>query len=106
MRVSLNQDEILEAVFEYVTSKLSLPADVGGEITFIAGRSPRGVSAEVELSYPTASTSPSKWVAAADDKSDQPVDDVPTATTEDQSEPKAEGEQVPVSVPSANNIFG
>jgi hypothetical protein len=51
MRVTLNQDEIFEAVSDYLRDKLNLDKTASIEISFTAGRGPKGYTADVEITY-------------------------------------------------------
>lgn len=52
MRVTLNQDELFEAISSHLKDKLNLDATASIEISFTAGRSPKGYTADVDITYP------------------------------------------------------
>ena len=52
MRVILDQNEIFQAITDYVRSKWKLEQATTVEISLTAGRSPKGYSADVEITYP------------------------------------------------------
>lgn len=66
MRVTLNQDEIFEAVSDYLRDKLNLDNTASIEISFTAGRGPKGYSADVEITYEKSELA-SKFTAKTDD---------------------------------------
>lgn len=66
MRVTLNQDEIFEAVSDYLRDKLNLDNTASIEISFTAGRGPKGYSADVEITYQKSELA-SKFTAKTDD---------------------------------------
>lgn len=57
MRVTLNQDELFGAIEAYLIDKLNLDNTASIEISLTAGRSPKGYTADVDITYPK-STSP------------------------------------------------
>lgn len=52
MRVTLTQDELFEAIATHLTDKLNLDSTASIEISFTAGRSPKGYTADVDITYP------------------------------------------------------
>jgi hypothetical protein len=52
MRVTLNQDELFEAISSFVSNKFSLDSAAKIEISLTAGRSPKGYTADVDITYP------------------------------------------------------
>lgn len=52
MRVTLNQDELFEAISDHLRGKLNLDKSASIEISFTAGRSPKGYTADVDITYP------------------------------------------------------
>lgn len=52
MRITLNQEELFEAVSYYLRDKLQLDAAASIEISFTAGRGPKGYTADVDITYP------------------------------------------------------
>ena len=52
MRVTLNQDELFGAITEHLRDKLNLDNTAKIEISFTAGRTPKGYTADVEITYP------------------------------------------------------
>ena len=57
MKVILDQNEIFQAITDFVRSKWRLEDAATVEINLTAGRSPRGYSADVEITYPSAQPS-------------------------------------------------
>jgi hypothetical protein len=66
MRVTLNQDEIFEAVSDYLRDKLNLDKTASIEISFTAGRGPKGYTADVEITYEKSELA-SKFTAKTED---------------------------------------
>ena len=56
MRVTLTQDELFEAISAHLIDKLNLDNTASIEISFTAGRSPKGYTAEVDITYPKSAT--------------------------------------------------
>lgn len=56
MRVTLTQDELFEAISDYMRDKMNLDNTASIEISFTAGRSPKGYTADVEITYPKSAT--------------------------------------------------
>lgn len=52
MRVTLNQDELFGAIADHLRDKLNLDNTASIEISFTAGRPPKGYTADVEITYP------------------------------------------------------
>lgn len=52
MRVTLNQDELFEAISDYLISEINLDSAADIEISLNAGRSPKGYTADVDITYP------------------------------------------------------
>lgn len=52
MRVTLNQDELFEAISNHLISRLNLDPSANIEISLTAGRSPKGYTADVDITYP------------------------------------------------------
>ena len=52
MRVTLTQDELFEAISDHLRGKLNLDDTASIEISFTAGRSPKGYTADVDITYP------------------------------------------------------
>ena len=52
MRVTLTQEELFEAISEHLRDKLNLDNTASIEISFTAGRGPKGYTADVEITYP------------------------------------------------------
>lgn len=73
MRVTLNQDEIFEAVSDYLRDKLNLDKTASIEISFTAGRGPRGYSADVEITYEKSELA-SKFTAKPEEGETQVTD--------------------------------
>ena len=72
MRVTLTQNELFEAISDYMRDKMNLDNTASIEISFNAGRSPKGYTADVEITYPTSATA-QKFIAK-DSAEDTPVD--------------------------------
>lgn len=62
MRVTLTQDELFEAISDYMRDKMNLDNTASIEISFTAGRSPKGYTADVEITYPKSATA-QKFIA-------------------------------------------
>ena len=62
MRITLNQEEIFEALGDYISKSMTLPETAQLSISLTAGRTPRGYTADVEI-LGTQATS-LKYVAA------------------------------------------
>ena len=52
MKVILNQEEIVEAISDYLRDKLNLDSTASVEMSFTAGRGSNGYSASVDITYP------------------------------------------------------
>lgn len=77
MRISLDQDEIFEALTTFLHNKMKLDANASFEISMTAGRSPKGYTADVEISYEKSEMT-SRCVARNDDTEQQ----APSETTD------------------------
>ena len=100
MRVTLTQNELFEAIASHLKGKLNLDDNATIEISFTAGRSPKGYTADVEITYPTSATA-QKFIAK-DSAEDSPVDGGGTAvaSVEVAADPTAGGAVNPT------NLFG
>lgn len=67
MRVTLNQDELFEAISNHLISKLNLDSAANIEISLTAGRSPKGYTADVDITYPKAENTLKITAKDADD---------------------------------------
>lgn len=54
MRVTLNQNELFEAISSYMSDKFNLDNTAKIEISFTAGRGPKGYTADVDITYPVS----------------------------------------------------
>ena len=72
MRVTLTQDELFEAISDYMRDKMNLDNTASIEISFTAGRSPKGYTADVEITYPKSATA-QKFIAKDSTEDDGPV---------------------------------
>ncbi len=52
MRVTLDQSELFGAITDHLRDKLNLDNTAKIEISFTAGRSPKGYTADVDITYP------------------------------------------------------
>ena len=77
MRITLNQDEIFEALGNYLSQKLFLEEDAQLSISLTAGRTPRGYTADVEVL--STHTTSSRYVAA--EEAPVPPQDTPVSET-------------------------
>lgn len=101
MRVTLTQDELFEAISDHLRGKLNLDDTASIEISFTAGRSPKGYTADVDITYPKSALAakitakPHDDEAAAADGGATTVASVAVA-----ADPTAGGAVVPA------NLFG
>lgn len=51
MKITLSQDEIFESISDYLVKKLNLKGTETIEVSLTAGRSPKGYTADVEITY-------------------------------------------------------
>lgn len=93
MRVTLNQDELFGAIADHLRDKLNLSNTASIEISFTAGRSPKGYTADVEITYPKSDLA-EKCVARPHQEAETPTSDagetpatpdVPAPTTASQA---------------------
>lgn len=102
MRVTLNQTEIFQAITDYVRSKWKLEEATTVEISLTAGRSPKGYSADVDITYPADAASN---VTTRIVDTDEP-DTVATSSEEPDTAPTTDPEAPGVTgSESAANIF-
>ena len=52
MRITLNQTELFGAITDHLRDKFKLEDTAAIEISFTAGRSPKGYTADVDITYP------------------------------------------------------
>ena len=71
MRVTLNQDELFDAVSSHLRDKLNLDNTASIEISFTAGRSPKGYTADVDITYPQSDLAAKCKARHNDDDTDQ-----------------------------------
>ncbi len=102
MQITLNQDEIHEAVDTYVRSQISVAPNQTISIDFTAGRGTNGLSATLSINSPVAaSTTRIKPVAAVSKIAiAEPDDDVPDEETPQQE--SAREDTVASKAPKAN----
>jgi hypothetical protein len=105
MRVTLNQDELFEAISTHLSDKLNLDSNAKIEISLTAGRSPKGYTADVDITYPKSEMA-SKITARNNDEDEAATITATTAgdtqTTAAPTTPDAAaGGAVPV-----DNLFG
>ena len=67
MRITLNQDELFEAIANYLILELNLGSTADIEISLTAGRSPKGYTADVDITYPKAKSTLKITAKNADD---------------------------------------
>lgn len=84
MRVTLTQDELFEAISDYMRDKMNLDNTASIEISFTAGRSPKGYTADVEITYPKSATA-QKFIAK------DSTEDAGSIVTSDTATPAVEG---------------
>lgn len=102
MRVTLTQDELFEAISSHLKDKLNLDDTASIEISFTAGRSPKGYTADVEITYPKSALA-SKFTAKAHDDVEV-ADSAPAALVDRDGDGAAEA-STPVGAIPANNLF-
>lgn len=68
MRVTLTQDELFQAISEHLRDKLNLDNTASIEISFTAGRGPKGYTADVEITYPKSELASKITAKAHDDE--------------------------------------
>lgn len=95
MRVTLTQDELFEAISDYMRDKMNLDNTASIEISFTAGRSPKGYTADVEITYPKSATA-QKFIAK------DSTEDAGPSVTSDTATPAVE---VTTAVPEVD-LFG
>jgi len=101
MRVTLTQDELFEAISDHLRGKLNLDDTASIEISFTAGRSPKGYTADVDITYPKSALA-AKITAKPHDDEAGSVDGGSTAVASDvvAADPTAGGAITPT------NLFG
>lgn len=82
MRVTLTQDELFEAISDYMRDKMNLDNTASIEISFTAGRSPKGYTADVEITYPKSATA-QKFIAKDSTEDATQVDTAGNAVASD-----------------------
>lgn len=97
MRITLNQDELFEAVSFYLRDKLQLDAAASIEISFTAGRGPKGYTADVDITYPKSELA-TKITAAPAQEDEDPQTNTDTGAS-------VATEAAAAGVTSANGIF-
>ena len=107
MRVTLNQDEIFEAVGDYLRNRLNLDAAASIEISFTAGRGPKGYSADVDITYPK-SEGCTKITAApmGEGEGEQVFSDTNTTTAAETEATAPTDDATSQATKSAGNLFG
>lgn len=88
MQITLNQDEIHEAVTNYINSQVNLADDQDISIDFTAGRGANGLSATIDIRSRgsiKAKAAP-KPAAAPVAKTEEPKEDTVTAEVEETAE--------------------
>lgn len=115
MRVTLNQQEIFGALADYLRDKLNLDNTASIDISFTAGRPPKGYTADVDITYPPSELA-SRFTARDADETGQELTggEVGDTTPADLgSNPHAEALSVEVEAAptdagtaSAGNLFG
>jgi len=88
MRVTLNQDELFEAISSHLKDKLNLDATASIEISFTAGRSPKGYTADVDITYPQSATA-AKFTAKNHDDVIEVVEIVTIVDRDNDGSPEA-----------------
>lgn len=71
MRVTLTQDELFEAISDHLRGKLNLDDTASIEISFTAGRSPKGYTADVDITYPKSALAAKITAKPHDDEASQ-----------------------------------
>ena len=100
MRVTLTQDELFEAIATHLTDKLNLDSTASIEISFTAGRSPKGYTADVDITYPKSEAA-SRFTAK--DHVDEPTSADAASVAVDTAE-VVTGAAISGAVPT-NNLF-
>lgn len=101
MRVTLTQDELFEAISDHLRGKLNLDDTASIEISFTAGRSPKGYTADVDITYPKSALAAKITAKPHDDEAGQ-IGGIGTtvASVEVAADPTAGGAVTPT------NLFG
>lgn len=107
MRVTLNQNEIFEAITDYLGKTMKLDNSAKVEIALTAGRNPKGYYADVEITYPRSESAVLCVAAASVDGDDGEPGDTDSTTTEVSASQGDAGDAVvtTAATKSADDIF-
>ena len=80
MRVTLTQDELFEAISSHLRGKLNLDDSASIEISFTAGRGPKGYTADIDITYPKSELA--NKITAAQPQADDTASTLPGPVTD------------------------
>lgn len=76
MQITINEEEIMEAIYDYCAKQITLPAGSEYSVEFVAGRAPAGPRAIIDIVTKTAQSGNSAKVVVKDEAPDKAPDKV------------------------------
>ena len=76
MQITINEEEIMEAIYDYCAKQITLPAGSEYSVEFVAGRAPAGPRAIIDIVTKTAQSGNSAKVVVKEEAPDKTPDKV------------------------------
>lgn len=81
MQITINEEEIMEAIYDYCAKQITLPAGSEYSVEFVAGRAPAGPRAIIDIVTKTAQSGNSAKRIVKDEAPDKTPDKVVDEST-------------------------
>lgn len=94
MQITINEEEIMEAIYDYCAKQITLPAGSEYSVEFVAGRAPAGPRAIIDIVTKTARSGDSMKVVVKDEAPDKTPDKVVEETTNKEPEAPLKTDQI------------
>ena len=94
MQITINEEEIMEAIYDYCAKQITLPAGSEYSVEFVAGRAPAGPRAIIDIVTKAARPGNSTKVTVKEEAPDSTPDKVVEEKTDKKTEAPLETDQI------------
>ena len=94
MQITINEEEIMEAIYDYCAKQITLPTGSEYSVEFVAGRAPAGPRAIIDIVTKVARPGNSTKVIMKEEAPDKTPDKVAEETTNEKPETPSETPQI------------
>ena len=94
MQITINEEEIMEAIYDYCAKQITLPAGSEYSVEFVAGRAPAGPRAIIDIVTKVARPGNSTKVIMKEEAPDKTPDKVVEELTNEKPEAPLETDQI------------